>query len=266
MLGSSLIMKKEVEVEAGHEHVRVGIFVDALNILYSFRDHAAKKGIGRVIDFRKVYRECARGRRVVMAVAYSGSNNYEGKKAFVGLNGALCLAGFELKMKQADILADRRMKCNWDVGMAIDIPKVAKKIEVAVLVTGDGDFTDLVTELQNEYGCEVEIVAFRDSMSLELKRVANRYTYLEDGDYLKDVPELKTNKKYSAKEEVMEIAPQVASAIVIGGSDSEVPNSIAETGGSMYDGQIMQEGSKRRKISLKRTTSFYAKRNGGPSG
>ncbi|NTW13649.1 MAG: NYN domain-containing protein [Candidatus Moranbacteria bacterium] len=231
-----------------------------MNILYSFRDYASKRGIGRVIDFEKVMRECVHGRRIVKSVAYSGSNTYQGKRAFAGLNGALKLAGFELKVKQADILADRRMKCNWDVGMAIDIPKVARKMEVVILVTGDGDFIDLVIELQNEYGCEVEVVAFSDSMSLELRNVADRYSYIEDGDYLKEEPVLKKTRKMNVQKKENGAKRSVDPEIIAEGYDDDVSDLMPKLADDARDEQVTEKKSPQRKISLKRMSCFYVKK------
>lgn len=166
-------------------NVSIAIFADVLNLVYSYQTYAEQHGIGKIIDVDKIFQTCARGRRVVKAVAYSGRNSLTGKSAFVGLNASLHLAGFELKMREIDIFESGKLKCNWDVGMTIDILKFARKVQVIILVTGDGDFIDLVKELQDEYRCEVEVVAFRDAMSFGLRSIADRYTYFDDQDFLK---------------------------------------------------------------------------------
>ncbi len=165
-------------------NIRVGVYVDVLNIIYTFREIARQSGIGKVIDFQKMLHKCVGGRHCVEAIAYSGTNTAKGRSSFAGLNGALSLAGFRVKPKKADIFGDGQMKCNWDVGMAIDIPKVAAKLDVVVLVTGDGDFVDLVEELQNQYHCRVEVLAFVIALSQNLKRAADSYSTIGD-DLLK---------------------------------------------------------------------------------
>jgi uncharacterized LabA/DUF88 family protein len=165
-------------------NTRVGVFVDVLNIVYSFHEIARKGGIGKIIDFEKMLHKCVGGRHCVEAIAYSGTNIAQGRSSFAGLNEALSLAGFKVKLKEADIFGDGQMKCNWDVGMAIDIPKVAAKLDVVVLVTGDGDFVDLVEELQNQYHCEVEVLAFDIALSQNLRRAADSYSTIGD-DLLK---------------------------------------------------------------------------------
>jgi len=104
-----------------NSNTRVGIFVDALNIVYSFHEIASKGGIRKIIDFEKMLKACVRERHCVEAIAYSGTNTAKGRSSFAGLNEALCLAGFKVKPKEADIFGDGQMKCNCDVIMAIDI-------------------------------------------------------------------------------------------------------------------------------------------------
>ena len=67
-------------------------------------------------------------------------------------------------------MKDRRFlpaeqKADWDVGIAVDAIKLADKLDVIVLVTGDGDYLPLVSYLQNTKGCLVEVIAFRQTAS-----------------------------------------------------------------------------------------------------
>jgi uncharacterized LabA/DUF88 family protein len=52
-------------------------------------------------------------------------------------------------------------KANADLDMAVDAMLQADKLDQVILVTGDGDFLQVVTALQNR-GCRVELIAFRN--------------------------------------------------------------------------------------------------------
>ena len=52
-------------------------------------------------------------------------------------------------------------KANADLDMAVDAMLQADKLEQVLLVTGDGDFIQVVTALQNK-GCRVELIGFRN--------------------------------------------------------------------------------------------------------
>ena len=59
-------------------------------------------------------------------------------------------------------------KANLDMEMALDIISQSERLDVLYLFTGDGDFTSVVTMVQNK-GCRVELVAFAN-VSSRLRR------------------------------------------------------------------------------------------------
>jgi hypothetical protein len=53
------------------------------------------------------------------------------------------------------------MKANADLDMAVDAMLQAEKLDQVILVTGDGDFLQVVDALQNR-GCRVELIGFKN--------------------------------------------------------------------------------------------------------
>ncbi len=53
------------------------------------------------------------------------------------------------------------MKANADLDMAVDAMLQAEKLDQVILVTGDGDFLQVVEALQNR-GCRVELIGFKN--------------------------------------------------------------------------------------------------------
>lgn len=53
------------------------------------------------------------------------------------------------------------------------------KLDVAVLVTGDGDYVPLVDYLKNTTGCKVEVMAFGKSTSAKLIEAADEFRDLD---------------------------------------------------------------------------------------
>ena len=78
------------------------------------------------------------------------------------------------------IFAGGQKKADWDVGIAVDAIKLAEKLDVIVLVTGDGDYLPLVEYLQNTKGCLVEIMAFRKSASSNLIEASDDFIDLSE--------------------------------------------------------------------------------------
>jgi uncharacterized LabA/DUF88 family protein len=56
---------------------------------------------------------------------------------------------------------------------------LAQKLDVVVLVTGDGDYVPLVEYLKSNTGCRVEVVAFGKSTSARLIDEADEFTDLD---------------------------------------------------------------------------------------
>ena len=150
---------------------RVGVFVDMQNLY-----HSAKNLYGARVNFAELMKLAVQDRQVVRALVYvvKGGESAEEQKFF----DALEKSGLELKMKDLQVFAGGAKKADWDVGMAVDVISMMKQLDVAVLVTGDGDFVPLVDYLQHN-GVIVEAVSFGRSTSLKLKEIVNNFIDLD---------------------------------------------------------------------------------------
>jgi len=160
-----------------HKEQRVGVLVDVSNMY-----HSAKNLYKRRVNFKEILKEAVAGRKLIRATAYViKTENEEGNAFFEALNQQ----GFEVKMKDLQIFAGGAKKADWDIGISVDAIKLAEKLDVVVLVTGDGDYVPLVNYLQNTKGCLVEVMAFRQTASSKLLEEADDFTNLsEDKKYL----------------------------------------------------------------------------------
>jgi uncharacterized LabA/DUF88 family protein len=70
--------------------------------------------------------------------------------------------------------ADGGMKANFDIELAVDILTMSDRLDVVVLLSGDGDFRRVV-ELVESKGVRVEVVSFAASTAMELRSVADAY-------------------------------------------------------------------------------------------
>ena len=151
--------------DVSSEHQRVGVFVDAQNMY-----HSAKNLYKAKLNFKKVLEHAVGDRRLIRAFIYVISTEGGEEKAFFE---ALEKGGYEIKEKDLQIFAGGMKKADWDVGMAIDAVILADKIDVAVLVTGDGDFVPLVEYLRISQGLKVEVISFSRSTSSKLKEAVD---------------------------------------------------------------------------------------------
>lgn len=148
-----------------HKEQRVSVFVDAGNMY-----HSAKNLYDANVNFQQILEVAVAGRKLVRAVAYVIKSNASDEQGFFD---ALSKQGFEIKMKDLQVFPGGMKKGDWDIGLAIDAIKMADKLDVVVLVTGDGDFVPLVKYLQENKGCLVEVIAFGDTTSGKLREAAD---------------------------------------------------------------------------------------------
>ncbi|MBN2885056.1 NYN domain-containing protein [Patescibacteria group bacterium] len=160
-----------------HKEQRVGILVDVANMY-----HSAKNLYSRRVNFKEILTKAVADRKLIRATAYVIHSESEEETAFFE---ALSQQGFEVRMKDLQIFAGGAKKADWDVGIAIDAIKLADKLDVIIIVSGDGDYLPLVSYLQNNKGCLVEVMAFRKTCSSRLIEEVDDFTDLgSDRKYL----------------------------------------------------------------------------------
>src|SRR3990167_8989276 len=151
---------------------RVGVLVDIQNLYYSARVLYGKK-----VNFKNVLLAATEERKLIRAIAYGIKTIEATEEKFFE---ALEKSGYEVKTKDLQIFPDGSKKGDWDVGIAVDAIKMAPKLDVIVLVSGDGDYVSLVEYIQNTYGCRVEIVAFAESASQKLVDIGDDFLNLSE--------------------------------------------------------------------------------------
>ncbi|MFH1316008.1 MAG: NYN domain-containing protein [Candidatus Woesearchaeota archaeon] len=154
-----------------HKGQRVGVFVDVQNVYYS-----AKVMYNSKVNFDEVLKEAVKGRILVRAIAYAVKSEFIDEKTFFNV---LEKIGFEVKKKDLQIFYGGHKKADWDVGIAVDAIELAPKLDVVVLVSGDGDYVPLVEHLTKAMGCRVEGIAFGKSASSKLKDAVFEFTDLD---------------------------------------------------------------------------------------
>ena len=66
------------------------------------------------------------------------------------------------------------------MGLAVDVMKMASRLDTIIIVSGDGDFIPLVEYLQNYLGVQVEFVSFGKSTSNKLREVVDDFLDLSE--------------------------------------------------------------------------------------
>lgn len=149
-----------------HKSQRIAVFVDVQNMYYSAKNLYSAK-----VDFGKVLSASIMGRNLVRAFAYV-------IKADVGLEkeffNALANLGFEVREKDLQVFLGGSKKGDWDVGLCMDVVRMIDKIDVMILVSGDGDYYDLL-EYAKSRGVRTEVISFGQTTSSRLTDFADYF-------------------------------------------------------------------------------------------
>ncbi len=154
---------------AQHKNQRVALFVDVQNMYYS-----AKQLYKSKVDFGKILKDGIAGRELIRAFAYAISADVGKEEDFFN---ALSRIGYEVKLKDLQIFYGGAKKGDWDVGIAMDVLRMSEKVDTIVLVSGDGDFKELL-EYVKARGCRAEVMAFSKTASSKIKNEADMFTDL----------------------------------------------------------------------------------------
>ncbi|MDP2350370.1 MAG: NYN domain-containing protein, partial [Chloroflexota bacterium] len=145
----------------------VAVFVDVANIFY------AAKAAGVDIDYVTLLKSATAGRDFVRAYAYTGLDpDNENQRNF---HQFLARHSYKVVSKDIRKYGDGKVKANLDIELVVDMMKTARNLDVAVVVSGDGDFAPAIRAVQ-EMGVRVEVISFRGNTSSDLIEVADLFT------------------------------------------------------------------------------------------
>ncbi len=151
-----------------HKDQRVGVFIDVQNMYYSARHLYNSK-----VDFGAILEAAVADRQLIRALAYVVKATGEEQPFFE----ALFQRGLEIKERPVQVFDSGAKKADWDVGIAVDAIRIGEILDVIVLVSGDGDFVELVEYLKH-HGRQVEVIAFRETTSTKLVEAVDDFTDL----------------------------------------------------------------------------------------
>ncbi|HEY7847267.1 MAG TPA: NYN domain-containing protein [Candidatus Limnocylindria bacterium] len=190
----------------------VALFVDVANLYYSARGQEVD------VDYVALLKAATKGRDLIRAYAYSGLDpENENQRKFIDFLGK---NGYKVVHKDIRKFGDGRVKANLDIELVVDLFRLAKRMDIAVIVSGDGDFAPAIRALQDE-GVRCEVISFRPNTSSDLIAVADEFIDIMKiasiGRGKKDSPSKGSAPEMPAKEVVPEFGfreapPSVAAA------------------------------------------------------
>ncbi len=156
---------------------KVAIFVDIQNIYYT-----TKQFYNCHFNYNTFWSQATSNREVTKAIAYAIDRGDDKQRQFQNI---LKRIGFELKLKPFIQRSDGSAKGDWDVGIALDVMEYAKKSNIVVLASGDGDFDLLVNRVRKDFGVSVEVYGVAQLTATSLINSASKFVSIEDDLLLK---------------------------------------------------------------------------------
>ena len=144
----------------------VAMFVDVANMYY------AARGQDVDVDYVALLKHATKGRDLIRAYAYSGLDpENENQRKFLDF---LTKNGYKVVSKDIRKFGDGRVKANLDIELVVDLFRLGDRMDIAVIVSGDGDFAPAIKALQDK-GVRCEVISFKPNTSSDLIAVADEF-------------------------------------------------------------------------------------------
>lgn len=166
---------------------RVAVFVDGANLYHAIKNY--HKGI---LDYAQLLSAAVGGRKLLRATFYivekhepdENSGGTAARSFVYNLNRF----GYKVRSKplvvHESFTADGEKvvshKGDWDIGLIVDMMRLADHADTYVLVSGDGDYVEAVEYLQSEKGIRVEALSTTQCTSQALLDVCDLHTDLSE--------------------------------------------------------------------------------------
>jgi uncharacterized LabA/DUF88 family protein len=151
---------------------KVAIFADVQNIYYTTRQIYQ-----RHFNYSAFWTQATANREVIAAFAYAID---KGDSKQLGFQQILRNIGFEVKLKPYIQRSDGTAKGDWDVGITLDVIEYAAKSDVIILLSGDGDFDQLVNKVRSSYHVTTEVYGVPALTAPSLINAANHFIAIDD--------------------------------------------------------------------------------------
>jgi uncharacterized LabA/DUF88 family protein len=166
---------------------RVAVFVDGANLYHSIKNYY--KGI---LDYQRLLSAAVGDRRLLRSTFYivekHETDESQGTPSVRSFVYNLNKFGYKVRSKPLVIHesltpdGERTVshKGDWDIGIVVDMMRLADHADTYVLVSGDGDYVEAVEYLQSEKGIRVEVMSAAQCTSQALLDVCDAHTDLAD--------------------------------------------------------------------------------------
>jgi uncharacterized LabA/DUF88 family protein len=215
----------------------VAMFVDVANMYY------AARGQDVDVDYVALLKHATKGRDLIRAYAYTGLDpENENQRKFIDF---LAKNGYKPVVKDIRKFGDGRMKANLDIELVVDLFRLADRMDIAVIVSGDGDFAPAIRALQDK-GVRCEVISFKPNTSSDLVAVADEFMDImkvasisrKEGRAVRasmsapEMPAKEVNPEFGFREASPSVAAAALAALKTGGPAAPSGNGRRTRGGT----------------------------------
>lgn len=170
---------------------RVAVFVDGANLYHSIKMY--HKGM---LDYAQLLSASVGERKLLRATFYIVEKQEPDEGAGVSSSRSFVynLNRFGYKVRSKPLIVHETItpegektvshKGDWDIGIIVDMMRLAEHADTYVLVSGDGDYCEAIEYLQSEKGIKVEAISATQCTSQALLDICDFHTDLSE------IPEL----------------------------------------------------------------------------
>ena len=164
---------------------KVAVFVDGANLYHSIKSYY--KG---VLDYGVLLATAVGDRKLLRATFYIVEKQEPDETSGSVRPFVYNLNKFGYKVRSKPLVVHETLspegertvfhKGDWDMGIVVDMIRLADHADVYVLISGDGDYVEPVEYLQSEKGLRIEVISAAQCTSQALLDVCDTHTDLGD--------------------------------------------------------------------------------------
>jgi uncharacterized LabA/DUF88 family protein len=172
-------------VENPDTREKVAVFVDGANLYHSIKSYY--KG---VLDYGVLLATAVGDRKLLRATFYIVEKQEPDETSGSVRPFVYNLNKFGYKVRSKPLVVHETLspegertvfhKGDWDMGIVVDMMRLADHADVYVLISGDGDYVEPVEYLQSEKGLRIEVISAAQCTSQALLDVCDTHTDLGD--------------------------------------------------------------------------------------
>lgn len=152
--------------------MNIAVFVDVQNIYYT-----TKQAFKKSFDYRKFWRHLEAQAHISCAKAYAIDR---GDAKQLQFQDTLRKIGFDVQLKPFIQRSDGSAKGDWDVGITIDVMRIAPTVDKVILLSGDGDFDLLMRYVMESQGIKTEAYGVEALSAKSLVRSVSTFRPIDE--------------------------------------------------------------------------------------